>query len=223
LSLAILTKVTPAIFLANLIVAKKYKIIAVTLVWVFIITILYILRYGISPVLTYPEMLHWLSNQFVVDNNSQSLVSKLVMTFGLTFQHSEYQIVERILMLYILLVVFISSLFILKGKQPGEPLFIVTALGMTVMPNVMWYHHYVFILLPLLAWMGWRRLDVRIVNWCLLGLIVIQGDRFALTYGLLTHIFIHASILLVLLWQIRDFYSRQKARNIIDSINTAAS
>jgi hypothetical protein len=209
LSLAMLTKVTPAIFLANLAVTKKFRVIAFTAAWVFTITILYAIRYGISPVLTYPEMLQWLSNQFVIDNNSQSLVSKLVMTFGFAFEYPEYLIVQRVLMLYIVLVLSVSSFFTIKGKQPKEPLFIVTALGMTVSPNVMWYHHYVFVLLPIMIWMGWMRLDARTVNWCLAGLFIIQIERFALTHGLLIHIFIHISMIILLLWQIRHYYSRQ--------------
>lgn len=133
----------------------------------------------------------------------------------MTFHNSEYQIVQRLLTFYILFVIAISSLFTIGGKQSKEPLFIVTVFGMTALPNVMWYHHYVFILLPILVWMGWRHLNLWVVTWCLLGLLIIQIDRYRLTYGLLIHIFAHVSILLVLLWQTQQFCSQRKVQNIM--------
>src|SRR6185295_10120289 len=76
---------------------------------------------------------------------------------------AQYQIVQRTYLLYILLVLILSSLLTLQGKQSKEPLFIVTVLGMMLAPNILWYHHYVFMLLPLLVWMGWKGLDASVV------------------------------------------------------------
>jgi hypothetical protein len=214
LSLAILTKVSPIVFLGYLAANKKFKSITATIVWMGIFIILSIFRYGISPVLEYPKVFQWLSNQFPIDNNSQSLVSKLVMEFGFAFRNSDYHIIQRVLTAYIILIIVTSILLTLGGKQQKEPLFIITAFGMTILPNVMWYHHYVFILLPVLIWMGWKRLDVRVVTWCLLGLIITQIDRFYLTYGLLIQLFIHVSILFILFWQTQQFCSFRKIQNI---------
>ena len=210
LSLAILTKVSPFLFWEYLVISKKVKGLAASMVWMIIIISLAALRYGITPILEYPKVLQWLSNQFIISNNSQSLVSKLSMTFGFPLHSSEHQAVQIILMFYILLVILISSILTVFGKQPKEPLFIITSFGMTISPNVMWYHHYVFILLPFLIWMGWKRLDLRVIAWCFLGLLIIQVDRFSLTAGLLNHIFIHISILMILFWQIQHLYNKKK-------------
>jgi hypothetical protein len=209
LSLAILTKVSPVIFFIYLAATKRIKVMAAALFWTAAWTALSILRYGLSPTLKYPGLFRWLSSQFPVDNNSQSLLSKLQMTFGLYFSHSEQQIFQSGLMLYIALVMLVSALMIVGGKQSYEPLFIITVIGMTILPNVMWYHHYVFLLLPLLIWMGWKRLDFRITAWILLGLIIVQIDRI-LTFGFLIHIFAHLCILILLVEQARQFFPRKK-------------
>jgi hypothetical protein len=73
------------------------------------------------------------------------------------FFTAEYLAIHRLLTACLLLAIVASGLLTYFGKQPREPLFIVTALGMTLSPNVMWYHHYVFLLLPLFIWMGWSR------------------------------------------------------------------
>jgi alpha-1,2-mannosyltransferase len=215
LSVAILTKVSPIVFFGYLVITKKFKSIVATMVWMVIIIVLSIIRYGISTVLIYPEVLQWLSKQFPINYNSQSLVSKIVMVFGFPFHNYEIQVFQRVLILYILFVFITSSFFTIKGKQSKEPLFIIIAFGMTILPNVMWYHHYVFILLPILIWMGWKRLDTRIVTWCLIGLTITQIDRFSLTGGLLIHIFIHISMLSILLWQAQKFFSQRKTQNIM--------
>lgn len=212
-SLAIFTKVSPIILLGYLVATKKFRIIAVTLVWMAAIIVLCVLRYGVSPVLLYPGVLQWLSNQFPIDYNSQSFVSKLVMAFGSIFQDSEPQIIQGVLTLYIFFIIAASSLLTMAGRQPKEPLFIVTIFGMTILPNVLWYHHYVFILLPMLVWMGWKHLDLGVATWCLLGLTIIQVDRY-LTYGSLIHIFTHVSILLILLWQTQQFLSQRKTQDV---------
>lgn len=212
LSLAILTKVTPAVLLLYLAVTKKVKPILSTLVWTAGITALSVLRYGLKPALAYPATLRWLADQFPVGPNSQSLLSKLIMVFGLNFSNQEIHGLQLGLMLYTLLVIATSSVLALRGRQPREPLFIVTTLGMAVLPNVMWYHHYVFLLLPILIWMAWMGLDARVVLWCLAGLIIIQSDRFYLTDGFLIHLFVHISIVAVLVWQVRHMFHKTQVQ-----------
>jgi hypothetical protein len=203
LTLAIITKVSPIMFLGYLVVNKKYKIITAVIVFLAITTCLTVLRYGVSPVIEYPNVFAWLTNQFPLEQNSQSLVAKLHII-------KRFLLFQRVLMAYILLTIAVSGLFTLYGNQPKEPLFIITGLGMTLAPNVMWYHHYVFMLLPLLIWMGWRKLDDRVVAWCLAGLLIVQIDRTCLTNGLLIHVFGHISLLSVLIWQARHFVIGEK-------------
>lgn len=59
-----------------------------------------------------------------------------------------------------------------------------------------------FILLPVFIWLAWSRLHPAVVLWCFLGLNIIQIDRWFLTRGLLSQLFVHMSILGILAWQI---------------------
>lgn len=231
LGLAVITKVTPLLFLGYLVANRRFKTVAFAVGAVILLVGLSIWRYGPGPILTYPDVFLWLTRQFPLDLNTQSLVARLQVPDPVQFQQtlatlpgflaqpvgavagffaSDYRTVQTLLTLYVLLALLASGLFTLFGRQPREPLFIVTTLGMMLSPNVMWYHHYVFILLPLLIWMGWQRLDWRVVTWCLLGLLVVQFDRWYPTYGLLIHAFGHATLLMILFWQARDFLQRRR-------------
>jgi glycosyl transferase family 87 len=232
-SLAALTKVTPLLFLVYLIVFKRYKVIAfaalVTILW----SLVSIFRYGVSPLLTYPDVFTGLLHQFLLTTNSQTLAAKLAVADYPEFQQFivklpvflsqplgflimsftvQYRWVQGIYQIYILLVVGISALLSLRGKQPREPLFIVTSLGMMLAPNILWYHHYVFILLPLLIWMGWSELDPWVVAWCCLGLLTVQLDRRLPPYGLFIHVFGNVSMWIVLWWQLVRYRAARLAR-----------
>ena len=87
--------------------------------------------------------------------------------------------------------------------QQHEPLFLVIGFLGAVMPNILWYHHYVFLLLPVVVWLAWTRMEPRVLLWCLAGLTAIQIDRWELTQGLLAHAFAHLSALGLLVWQAR--------------------
>jgi hypothetical protein len=236
LSLAAITKVTPLMFLGYLMVNKRYKVVAVAIFATVLLSLLSILRYGISPLLTYPNVFEGLLRQFLLTTNSQTLAAKLAVANYPQFQQflaklpavlgqpigsffaaltTQYRMVQGTYTLYILLVLMISALLTFRGKQPKEPLFIITALGIMLAPNILWYHHYVFMLLPLLVWMGWSGLDASVVTWCFIGLLIVQIDRRFPPYGLLIHFFSNISMLIVLFWQIRHFYSRKTGSDLV--------
>lgn len=229
LGLAIVTKVSPIFLLGYLVFNKSYKAAVAAVVAIFILTLLSIFRYGLQPVLTYPDLFTWLLRQFPMGINSQSLVAHLSVSDWTRFQDFispfpvflqvimerifgfftfHFIIVNRVLTLYIVSIIVVSGYFVFYGKQAGEALFIITMIGMTLAPNVMWHHHYIFLLLPLFVWMGWSRLSSSVVAWCLAGLMIIQIIRiFPPAYGLLIHIFGHLSMLSLLIWQWRQFKS----------------
>ena len=212
LALAIITKVTPVLLFGYLLFNQKYRVILITVMWVLILIGATALRYGFSPLIRYPAAFQDLTDTFVLDKNSQSLVAKLV-TIAMAGQPSpisnyiiqNYQDIQTFLMGYLFLIICASILIAFFGKQPKEPVFIITVLAMMLSPNVMWYHHYVFVLLPLLIWMGWSRLDKRVVVWCLVGLFTIQLDRWSPPYGLFNHLYCHISLIVLLTWQIKEF------------------
>lgn len=226
LALAVLTKVSPLLFFASLISLKQWRIIIVSIVTMLIVIILSALRYGIAPVLNYPFVFQWLNNQFALNTNSQSFVAKLanlrdllIATFevqfsSLNFLVSNYQLTHRILIFYILTLIIVSNLLVMTGNQEPEPSFIITGIGMTLSPNIMWYHHYVFLLLPILIWIAWSRLNAKVIVWCLIGLLIMQIDRFLPPYGLLIHLFGHISLLIILSQQVRHFLRRSALHSV---------
>ena len=231
LSLAILTKVSPCLFLIYLFANVKWKTIVAAIFSALALIGLSALRYGIAPIVEYPSFLTWLTNQFILDTNSQSFVSKIVVLRSLlgqafpersfpllSFFADHYEITHLFLTLYILCVILLSGLFFVRGnRDEKEPFFIVTALGMTLLPNVIWYHHYIFLLLPALVWMGWSRFEWRVTSWCLMGLLLIQMDRYFSPYGLSAHAFGHISILALLFRQARRLV-RKYAENAPDGL-----
>ena len=230
LSLAVITKVSPLLFLGYLVINKRYKVIVVTILATLFLTLLSILRYGISPLLTYPDVFQGLLRQFLLTPNSQTLAAKLAVANYPEFQQflvklpvflsepigavitvltAQFQIVQRAYTLYILFILFLSALLAWRGKQPKEPLFIITGLGMMLAPNILWYHHYVFMLLPLSIWMGWSKLNPSVIVWCCIVLLIVQIDRRVPPYGLAIHISSNITMLIVLFWQIRQFFHRE--------------
>jgi hypothetical protein len=235
-SLAVVTKVSPFLFLGYLLTNKSYKVIAVAILTTLLLSLLSLLRYGISPLLTYPNVFEGLLGQFLLTSNSQTMAAKLAVANYPEFQQflarlpavlsqpigsvvavltDQYQIVQRIYTSYILFIVLLSGLLIFFGRQPKEPLFILTALGMMLAPNILWYHHYVFILLPLLVWMAWKGLDKSIVIWCCLLLLIVQIDRRVPPYGLAIHLFSNITMWIVLFGQIREFSLRKNRREVM--------
>ena len=216
LGLAIITKVTPAVFLGYLLINKKFRLIGLTLIVIAALTALALLRYGWLPFQVYPPVFADLLQTFPLDLHSQSLVSKLTIVSHQPFwplaplAESAIVPIQRSLTVYIGLVLILSGLATLVTKQ-REPFFIVVNLGMLYSPNIMWYHHYVFILLPLLVWMAWARFKLPITLWCLIGLLIIQIDRFRLTTGLLIHVYGQLTILAILIWQLWQAYALIRA------------
>lgn len=214
LALAALTKLSPLVLIAYLVACRQLKPILFGFGLIVVASLLSTLRYDAS-LADYVETVRWLSGQFPLGDNSHSFVSKLRALGMLLREDPVLAPIARLLInfyltqpllsvLPIALIVGASLLFRLWKGGANEPVFAVTVLGMALVPNVMWYHHYVFLLLPLLVWAGWRRFDWRVLAWCSVGLLLIQLDRWLLTYGLLAHLFGRATTLLVLYQQVRS-------------------
>jgi hypothetical protein len=192
LALAIVTKVTPVFFLAYLLATKNFKALAWMVGGLAGFALLATLRYGFQPFITYISVFRGMAGMLPIGANGQSLAVRLsalginsnlaMIQFGVTF--------------YLLIIILLSAWRTYRGGRP-EAMFIITALAMMLSPNILWYHHYVFFLLPLLAWMAWQRWNKLVIIWCLIGMFIIQFDYFLLTGGLLVHIFGHLTILAV--------------------------
>lgn len=200
LALAIVTKLSPLLFLAYLLANRRWQTALAALAGVGLLSGLAVLRYGWQPLVEYGRVFADLMQRLPLGDNPQSLVSRL---FVLSWVNSaQAHTLQSLLMLYFGLLLCLSALaaYLLRVR---EPFFIITCLAMMLSANIMWYHHYVFILLPLLVWMAWQRLRPEVVIWCFSGLLFIQFDRWLLTGGMLAHVFGHASILWLLAGQLR--------------------
>jgi hypothetical protein len=116
-------------------------------------------------------------------------------------ERGSWQTVQGALVAYIALLLAVSGAIAFRLRQ-REPFFIVASLGMLLAPNVLWYHHYVFGLLPAFVVIAWSRLHPAVVTWCLLGLMIVQIDRWRLTEGLLSYGFAQLSLLGMVGWQV---------------------
>jgi hypothetical protein len=204
LALSIVTKVTPLAFVGYLLASRNLRGILGGLIGLVILSLLAGLAFGWQPFVAYVDIFRRLLDSFPLGANSQSLVAVL-QSHGLLVD-SRVPTAHRILTIYLLLV-FAASAAIAYVSRQREPLFIVLSLGLALMPNVMWYHHYVFFLLPVFVWLAWSRQHPAVVVWCCLGLALIQIDRqysiLQVSHGALAHGFGHASILAILAWQVR--------------------
>lgn len=233
LALSIMTKVSPSIFLGYLVFNKRWKILLTAASALLLASGLAIWRYGFAAFRTYPDVFHDLLNSFPLSVHSHSFVSKILFLPQLpqfesmashlsvetqarlmaffTFLFEHCQQVHRGLNGYLFLIYLGSGLLMWKGKQAREPFFLVTSFAMVFSSNILWYHHYVFLLLPLLIWMGWQALKPSITIWCFAGLLIMQIDRHLLTYGLLIHFWGHLSILRLLCGQIRQYIADKQS------------
>ncbi|MBI5304537.1 MAG: DUF2029 domain-containing protein [Chloroflexi bacterium] len=205
MSLAILTKVTPGFFLLYLASGRSWHAISWSLVILTGALILTDLYFGWSIFSTYVDVFRNLLGEFV--GTSLSLVSVLVSIGWI--QQSAWQDAQYWLGLYLGVVFVISAVLSFRLGQ-REPLFLVLGMGSVVAAHQVHYHHYVFLLIPILVWMAWSRLRPAVVAWCFIGLTLIQVDRWYWTQNLLPHLFVHLSILAILGWQIARFLKKSE-------------
>lgn len=216
ISIAILVKVSPLYLLILPLRQKRWRMLAYTAGICALLCLIAGLRYGFQPYLHYPAALQALANYAPpADWNAQGFGSKVTF-FAQTFLaldlSSATAAIQRGAALLLLSCTLLSA-WLTRKAQAREPLFIIATLSMTLSPGVLWYHHYVFFIAPLLIWAAWRRFDRRLVTWLLFGLFLIQIDRWLLTGGLLIHLFGYASIFLLLRQQWLAQKSLQTAQN----------
>lgn len=204
LALGVVTKVTPIAFVGYLLANRNLRAIAGVCAGLAVLILLTVLAYGWRPFPTFVDVFRDLLGAFPLGPNSHSFAALLESHTPLTLE--DLPGAQRALTIYIAVILAISGLitYLLREREPS---FIVFSFGLTLLPNVMWYHHYIFFLLPVFVWMAWSRLHPAIVVWCFAGLTLIQVDRLysflEVTHGALAHAFGHLSMLVLLGWQVR--------------------
>lgn len=193
LGLAIMTKVTPLFFGAYLLATRNIRALLWTAVTLAVLAAVAVLRYGVKPFLTYLDVFRELTSTAPVGAGGQSLIVQLLPIVGV----ERLGLIQFGLNFYLLALILLAAYITFRSGRK-EPSFIVTALAMMLSPNIIWYHHYVFFLLPILVWMAWQRRSRAVIIWCMAGMLLIQFDYSLLSGGLLIHVFGHLSILAVL-------------------------
>ena len=202
LSLAILTKTSPVLFIGYLLARRSYSVLTTTAVALLFLSALTLMRIGIGSFVVYPGIVMDLLTQFPLGANSHSLIATLA---GAGIE-AEPQVAQRLLGLWLGACLLVSGIVTMldKGRE-REPLFLLCCLAMAMSPNIMWYHHYVFLLLPAWIWMAWSGLRPAVVLWCCLGLTLMQIGRWFPPFGLPTHIWAQLSIVVILVQQLSLF------------------
>jgi hypothetical protein len=242
LALAIVTKVTPVFFVGYLVIRKRWKILIACLAAILLISGIALLRYGPAPFAAYPKMFTHMLGQIPDNFYSQAFFRRLqrfltndglqeALAAGpawlaaaadglLAFITNNLFALQRVLVIYIALMLVAGGVLTYLGRLPREPLFIMVMIGMNLSPNIMWYHHYIWLFFALLFLLLWQNFNPKVLAWVMVTLIVIQIDRFALpTGGLLIHLMAHPTFIGLLVWMVRRF----KRRRRISSPKTAPS
>lgn len=207
IALATFTKVTPVAFFGFLLIHREWRAAIWGIVLIIAAFIVSAMFFGWQPIITYPDVMGDLTRWFIVGGNSQSLVV-VFHSFG-WIQFEAWQKVRQALTIYIAVICILSGSAALISRQ-RESFFIVLSFAITILPNLMWYHHFVFFLLPVFVWIASSRFHPIIIVWCLTGLLLTQVDRWYWTHGLMPHLFAHLSILAILISQF--FYIRVTRR-----------
>lgn len=212
-ALAIGTKVTPAALVVYFLVRRCWRVIAWGVVGVLGSAAAAALLFGADHFVGYADVFRVMTSTFLPgDWNRQALVSQLNYHGWLPTWRQERA--QMLLNGYLLAMIGLSALLAHLSRQE-EPLFLVIGFLTVVTPNVMWYHHYVFALLPLFVWIAWSRAHPAVVAWCLAGMLGIQVDRFLLTSGLIGHAFLQASVLGIVWWQVRVARATLRRESIV--------
>lgn len=208
LALAVLIKITPVILALYLAANRRFKELKFFVVFILLLSVLSVMRYGVELWLQFPPLLVWLTNQYPIDTNSQSTISNLldfIWRMQYRFDPSPNLFSMNVKLLHLSIVSVLIGICLLTAlgiffkrnestKNQKETLLIVLLMAMTLMPNIVWYHHYLFLTLALAIWVYRQKLTLSVSLWCLIGLLLIQIDRFYLTGGLLVHIFVYISL-----------------------------
>lgn len=210
---AIMLKITPIVFLAYLFICKRWKAIAATLGTILFFTLLAWMRYGTLPFRSYTGAFHSMVGQFPNGLESHSLFSVIDRFVDVGKYAPAAQIGLNVYLLLILATGVLGYYI-----HDADLFFATLGIAVTLTPNLLWYHHHIFLLLPLFILICRSRLHLLVTAWCLLGFIIIQIDRFYLTAGLLIHIFGHLTIMALIVYQIhlaRVRYLNQQASTVL--------
>lgn len=207
LGLAVVTKLTPLAYFAYLTVARNWRALGWTVAILLISFIASTLVFGADLLVKFFQVFSGLQTTFYGEYDSQALIPILIARGGI--EQGTWLLFQNNLNYYGVVLCLASAALAWRSRQ-AEPFFIILGFATTVIPSNLWYNRYVLLLLPIFVWMAWSRFNLRVVAWCLTGLLIAQIDRPPFARGLLNHLFAHATLAAILGWQFREAF-REKA------------
>lgn len=211
-ALGTLTKVTAVVLVGYLMVGRSWRALKAAIVWTIALLVASAVAFGPNHLFTYVDVLSGLSRLVLPgDGNTQGLLSVLnydhVISLGAA--QADVGALDVLHLAMFGYCVVLGYVF----RQSAE-VFVGLSLLALLSPNLIWYHHWAFLILPLLVWMGATGLQPLVVGWCLFGLTLIQLDRWILTEGLLAETFVIATLYVVLVGQGIDAWQRRRSPRI---------
>ncbi len=178
-ALAIVLKTSPLIFGFYFLALRQFRLLATALVFLLLFTILSILQFGPEVLVNYLSVLGRIGSELHFSTYNQSnliLVAAIFRWLGL-------QTLEPLLLLgYRLILIIIVALLTVTGfKIPTEAhslrlmLFYAFLCVMVIFSPLVWYHHFIFLVLPLVYLLIKGSRPVLLT--ALVLLVVIQSER----------------------------------------------
>jgi Glycosyltransferase family 87 len=218
LGAAISLKVTPLAYVLYLAVISRFRVIVFAILAVATLVLAWAVAFSFQHFITYADVLRDLTLvSLPADGNGQSIPA--LLTFHGIIPSESMQDTQRVLDIFLAVAVLSSALLVRRGSMP-EGLFVVLGLALISASNVVWYHHYAFLLLPLFVWLAATNLNPLATAWVVGGLTIVNLDRWGLTSGLLAHAFIGATILLILVTQVADVVRQRQRGEDIEPVPT---
>lgn len=200
LGTAIMMKMSPALLLGYLVFRKKWRVLLCTLAFLVGLSLVAGFLYGFQHFQSFLDAVISASGFFGKDLNNQGLITKLSL-FGIL--SPEIAPTAQLLLTAYFGVLLIISAVCYHFAPEREAFFIVTIIVMTLYPPFVWYHHYVFLLIPIFILLAWKGKNPLIIIWVISYLLLIQVDRYRLTTGLVIHLFGHLTIIGLLIYQLK--------------------
>jgi hypothetical protein len=210
LASAIALKLSPVVFLLYPLIVGSWATLAYALLFLVGESGLSGLIFGWTNLHRSINVLQALPNAFSPgDGNGQAFVS--VLNYNGFISLGQLARAQSYLNFYMAIILCLGTWLAFRLRQHDVG-FIILAFGTAVLPNIMWYHHYVYLLLPIFVLLGVSRLHMPVVLWCGALMLDIQIERWHATRGLTTHLMVHLTLLALLCWLGRRlFLARRRA------------
>jgi hypothetical protein len=148
LGLAILAKVSPAILILYAISRRKHQAVLATFFSIIVSSILFGQLYGWEHYWSFKNTLQYLTTVYPLSFSIYSATCMLCYKMKWVALYWG-AIAQKILSLFTFTAALTATYLAYNAKFSRKSLFALLLILMTITPNIIWYHHFSFILLPL--------------------------------------------------------------------------